>query len=208
MSDFDYELSDEGQTYIQSQINPNYRQYLDDKYKNITNVSQIPNYYIKQSSPNVFIIKCSNLIFLPLSFFLAGSGFLAGLICIKLFCSPENTNIIGLYFGISFISFILIVLIYAILAFPLKEIVYFEDIGFKVVSVIVFFCIHKTKFYKYQEYRSIDIQIQIKQNTITKVNLIYFNENNNKKLLFSHNFTLEEAEYFKYIVMKYIGTKI
>ena len=41
-----------------------------------------------------------------------------------------------------------------------------------------------------------------------KANLIYFNEKNEKQYLFEHNFTLEEAEYFKYLANKYIGPMV
>ena len=58
-----YDVTDKGEIFTPDQTYSNDFQYLDDKYKNITNVSQIPNYYIKQPNQNTFIFKCSNSIF-------------------------------------------------------------------------------------------------------------------------------------------------
>ena len=41
-----------------------------DKFESITNISQIPNYYIKQPNSNEFIIKCNNLFWPILIYFL------------------------------------------------------------------------------------------------------------------------------------------
>ena len=51
------------------------------------------------------------------------------------------------------------------------------------------------------------ISIDLENNKIKSVNL-YVKENNRNLFMLNHNFTLEEAEYFKYVAMKYIGTRM
>ena len=84
MSNYNYE------SIIPGPINYNEQNYLNDKYKNISNVSQLPNYYIKQPEQNKFIIKCSNEIYLGVLSFFICSAFLAGLICIEIFAPPQK----------------------------------------------------------------------------------------------------------------------
>ena len=207
------QITDKGETFIPNQTNSNDLQYLDNKYKNVTNVSQIPNYYIKQPNQNTFIFKCScRLIGIIFAFFIF-SGFLFLLISVILFGTDDdnakddgNDSYVIFYFIIAIVAFCTIILLYGILIFPLRETVYFEDTGFRIVTVIVFFCIHKIRFYKYQDL-SIHISIDLENNKIKSVNL-YVKENNRNLFMLNHNFTLEEAEYFKYVAMKYIGTRM
>ena len=77
-----------------------------DKYRNITNVSQISNYYIKQISPNEFIFKCNNFIWILLFVILITSSFLSIFICILIFDESKNKSIGGLIFGCCFVGFI------------------------------------------------------------------------------------------------------
>ena len=74
--------TDKGETFTLYQTNPNDLQYLFDKYKNVTNVSQIHNYYIKRPSQNTFIFKCSyTLIGIIFSFFISLRSFIFPNMC-------------------------------------------------------------------------------------------------------------------------------
>ena len=189
-------------SFTPNQTNNNDQNYLNDKYKNISNVSQLPNYYIKQPEQNKLIIGCQREIFLGLLLFFVSSGFLTGLICIEVFDVPGEKSEIGIYFGYAFLGFLMCLSIYGMFSSPLKQIVTFEDTGLKIVSILIFCFIPKTKFYKYSEIRRLDVKTENGRNSI-----IYFDENNNKKSLFPHNFSLEEAEYFKYLANKYIEVR-
>ena len=186
-------------SFTPGQINNNEQNYLNDNYKNISNVSQLPNYYIKQPEQNKLIIGCSKEIYIGLLIFFLFAIFLTSLICLEVFDVPGEKSEIGIYFGCAFLGFLTCLSIYNILSSPLKQIVTFEDTGLKIVSILIFCFIPRTKFYKYSEIRRFDVKTENGRNSI-----IYFDENNNKKSLFPHNFTLEEAEYFKYLANKYI----
>ena len=98
-----YDVTDKGETFTPDQTYSNDFQYLDDKYKNITNVSQIPNYYIKQPNQNTFIFKCSNSIFGLIFAFLVLAFIIALLIFIILInkkINDEKNDFIILYFFI------------------------------------------------------------------------------------------------------------
>ena len=118
-------------------------------------------------------------------------------------CSSSKKNEGGIYFGIAFLGFLIILSIYGILASALKEIVTFEDTGLKIVTIIIFCCIPKTKFHKYSEFKRFEVETLDKKNYI-----IYYDTNNDKKYLFGNNFTLEEAEYFVYFANKYIDVSL
>ena len=72
----------------------------DDKYKNIINVSQLPNRYIKLPNSNEFITKYNNSFCLPFSFFWINSGFLSIFIWALLNNISQDKSLGWIIFGI------------------------------------------------------------------------------------------------------------
>ena len=92
----------------------------DNKFESITNVSQLPNYYIKQPNSNEFIIKCNNTFFVILLFFLGSIGFLIILIYALIY-DIEVHSYGGVIFGICLTGFFACMGLYGFLCYIVKK---------------------------------------------------------------------------------------
>ena len=172
---------------------------LDEKYKNITNVSQVKNEYIIQPEQNKFIINNSNNLYgaiLAFCFFLI--ILVSMILTIIVYYSEEGSNSLKIFFFV-FFGIILLLLLINIFFTPLKRIVTFEETSFKIDNIRIFSCFSKTIIYKYSEVRKFDIELKFNQKRI-----VYYDKNEEKKFLFSQVFNIEEAEYFIYCANKYL----
>ena len=188
--------------------NPNdyYNQdYYDNRYKNITNVSELNNYYMKQPNNNQFIIKCSNDVFGLLPIALVFLGFAAGLACIEIFAEDgENKSESGLCFGIGLLGWVFTHLFFGFLMSPIRHKIVFEEIEIKLTIYYLFFCIHRTITYQRGDIKKFEVIREIKDKA-NKARIIYYDKDNLKRNFpFTHNFTVDEAEYFVYIANNYV----
>jgi hypothetical protein len=178
------------------------------KYKNITNVSQLSNYYIKQPNSNEFIIKCNNLFWGISAGLLISSGFLAGLICILIFDDSKNQNTGGIIFGICFSGFLACINLFGFLLIPLREKVILTENYIQIKSYRILCCFNSDKVYEYININSFQVDTQESSDKKGKdYNIVYLDIYNKKNRLFDHNFELEEAEYFVYVVNGFINKK-
>ena len=183
-----------------------------DKYKNITNVSQLPNYYIKQPNSNEFIIKCNNMIWGVLALLLGSSGFLSFFICDTIYDLGGETNTGGIIFGIAFSGFLTVLGILGFLCSIVRQkVILFEDY-IQIKSYYILCCINSNKIYNYTDINSFQVDIIKEKNDdgveVEKdIKIVCYNKFNEKKYFFAHNFGLEEAEYFVYVVNNFINMK-
>ena len=77
-----------------------------EKYKGITNVSQLSNQYIKQPKSNEFIIKSQSDFLGLLIIFIASSIFSTVLICVLIFDRSGVESIVGMIIAIVFTGFL------------------------------------------------------------------------------------------------------
>ena len=190
---------------------PYYDTPNDDKYINITNVSQVRNYYIKQPSSNEFIFKCNKVIWGVLAFFLLSSGFLSLLICIAIFDFGGESNPVGLIFGIAFTGFLTVFSIFSLFFVIIRQKVILTEYNIQIKTYYLFFCFNSNKIYEYINIKGFQvdtIETNGEKRTVKKdYKIICIDNSNEKMLFFEHNFELEEAEYFVYVVNDFINKK-
>ena len=181
-----------------------------DKYESITNVSQLPNYYIKQPNSNEFIIKCNNSFWGILAFFLTSIIFLTILICVIIYDFGEY-SFGGVIFGICFTGFLACMGLFGFLCFIVKQRIILTDDYIQIKNYHILCCINSNKIYNFIDIKSFEVDI-VKENiegeVVTKaINIICWNNSDEKKYFFDNNFGLEEAEYFVYVVNGFINRK-
>ena len=190
---------------------PYYDTPNDDKYINITNVSQVRNYYIKQPSSNEFIFKCNKVIWGVLAFFLLSSGFLSLLICIAIFDFGGESNPVGLIIGIAFTGFLTVFSIFSLFFVIIRQKVILTEYNIQIKTYYLFFCFNSNKIYEYINIKGFQvdtIETNGEKGTVKKdYKIICIDNSNEKMLFFEHNFELEEAEYFVYVVNDFINKK-
>ena len=128
---------------------PYYDTQNDDKYKNITNVSQVRNYYIKQPSSNEFIFKCNKVIWGVLAFFLISSGFLSLLICLTIFDLGGESSPGGMIIGIAFTGFLTALSIFSLFFVIIRQKVILTEDNIQIKTYYLFFCFNSNKIYDY-----------------------------------------------------------
>ena len=170
------------------------------KFENISNISQLPNYYIKQPNSNEFIIKCNNLFWLILLFFFGSSGFLALLICVLIFDFGEYTSG-GVGFGICFLGFLACIGLYGCLSYTIRQKVILTEDQIQIKNYHILCCINSNKIYNYTDIQGFQVDIVKGKNNIR---IIWYDNINEKECCFDHNFGLEEAQYFVYVVNGFI----
>ena len=188
--------------------NPNdyYNQdYYNNRYKNITNVSELNNYYLAQPNNNQFIIKCSNDLIGFLPVVLITGVFTAILVCLEIFAEDDkDKNEFGKCFGIGFVGWVFTSIFFALLMSPIRPKIVFEEIEIKLTIYYLFFCIHRTITYQKGDIKKFEVIREIKDKA-NKAKIIYYDKDNLKRAFpFTHNFTVDEAEYFVYIANNYV----
>ena len=181
----------------------------DNKFESITNVSQLPNYYIKQPNLNEFIIKCNNLFWGIFAFFLGSSGFLSLFICVIIFDIGQYSSG-GIKIGIGFSGFLSFIGLISFLCFTIRQKVILTDDYIQIKNYHILCCINSNKKYNYIDIKGFKVNI-VKENQegreVTKnIEIICYDNSNEEKYFFAHNFELEEAEYFVYVVNGFIKT--
>ena len=181
-----------------------------DKYESITNVSQLPNYYIKQPNSNEFIIKCNNTFFVILLFFLGSIGFLTILIYALIYDIGVHSYG-GVIFGICLTGFFACMGLYGFLCYIVKQKIILTEDYIQIKNYHILCCINSNKKYNYIDIKSFEVDIvkeNVEGNIVTKgynINCCY--NSDEKECFFDHNFGLEEAEYFVYVVNGFINRK-
>ena len=178
-----------------------------DKYKSITNISQLRNYYIKQPNANEFIIKCEcGFWFLMIPLFIL--IFSISIYIYALIFDKESINDMkGIIILILVLGFLILINLIVILLYPIrKKVILFEEY-FKIITYHLLCCYKKNKIYSYMNIKYFQVKTLIIPFN-KEINIIfYFDINNRKKQFFPHNFKKEEAEYFVYIINGYINKK-
>jgi len=127
----------------------NYDAQSVDKYKNITNVSQVRNYYIMQPSSNEFIFKCNKVIWGLFGFFLMSSGILTLLICLTIFDLGGQIYIGGMIIGFAFAGFLVVLAIRGLSQSIIRQKVILTDEYIEIKSYYLLFCFDSNKKYDY-----------------------------------------------------------
>ena len=181
-----------------------------DKYKNITNVSQLRNYYIKQPNSNEFIIKCNKEIFGLIVFLLVASGFLTLFICILVYDFGEYSYG-GIIFGICFAGFLATVGLFGLLAYKVRQKVILTEDYIQIKNYYILCCLNSNKKYNYTNIKNFEVEIKKEydegREATSGPRIICWNNSNKKEYFFDHIFELEEAEYFVYVVNNLINKK-
>ena len=176
-----------------------------EKYKSITNISQLSNHYIKQPKPNEFIIKCGSEFWVIVFLFLIASGFIFILIWILIYDNSENKS----YIGMALEGTIACIFLKAILTYKIRQKVILTEDCIQKKTYYLLCCLNKNETYNYKNIKNFQVDIQTKKNSEgdeTKSNYIVFlDAYNNMHFFFGHNFNLEEAEYFIYVVNNFIN---
>ena len=191
MADNDYE------SINPLQINNNeHNNNLDDKYRNITNVSQLKKDLISQPEQNKFVIYYTFwvlnffILFVPLVFFLI----VLILKQISIYDEVGNEPII-------YVLCIIIVLVLIICPFYTWKInIIFEETAVKIVFIRIGFCSYTPIIINYSEIKRFDIET-----TGYHRSIIFYDKDNEKYYLTRPLlYNLEEVEYFVYCANKYI----
>ena len=177
-----------------------------DKYKNITNISQLSNHYIEQLNSNEFIIKCNNTFWSIIVFLFGTSCFLTIMICILLLDESKNKNTGGLIFAICFLGILFLVGLFSFLFTPIRHKVFLTENYIQIKVYRILCCFNSDKTYDYININNFQVDInQKKGGSVT--NIAYLDIYNKKNILFDHDFESEEAEYFVYVVNGFINKK-
>ena len=184
-------------------------------FDKIKNISELPHKYITQPKSNEFFILTNNGlkgICLLLLILLIPLCILAAMICISLF--DIDYDPIGRYIGIVFASFwILLFLIFNIRVFldffqyPKGIKITLDVDGIKMIEIYRCPCRHKKGISETGEIKRFDVKTDLIKNdeVITKlISIIYYDYNNNEKILATKNFDENEANYLIYILNNYL----
>jgi len=178
-----------------------------DKFESITNISQLGNYYIKQPNSNEFIIKCNEKFWiLPFSIFLS-SGFVALSIYALIYDFGEFSYGEAIFY-ICFNGFLGFMCFIGCLCYTIRQKVILTEDYIQITNYHIFCCINK--IYNYKDIKSFEVDIRKEYeggDLETKIYIVCLDNSNEKKYFFDHNFKLEEAEYFVYVVNGFINKK-
>ena len=130
-----------------------------DKYKNITNISQLTNHYIKQLNSNEFIIKCNNTFWSIIVFLFGTSCFLTIMICILLLDESKNKNTGGLIFAICFLGILFLVGLFSFLFTPIRHKVFLTENYIQIKVYRILCCFNSDKTYDYININNFQVDI-------------------------------------------------
>ena len=182
-----------------------------EKYKSITNISQLSNYYIKQPKSNIFIIRCQNDFQALLLISLIGCASFIGLILLLIYDKSGENSTVGIIIGIIFSGFISGIVLCATLTFIIKQKVILTEDYIQIISYYILCCLNKNEIHNYMNINNFQVDIQTSRDSegeeIKTNHIVCLDIFNKKKYFFKNNFSLEEAEYFVYIVNDFINKK-
>jgi len=182
-----------------------------EKYKSITNISQLSNHYIKQPKSNEFIIGCGCEFWGLLLFCLTGCGFFTGLIFILIYDKSDNKSTGAIIFGIIFTGFLFGIALRGILTYRIRQKVILTEDYIQIKAYYILCCLNKNEIHNYMNIKNFQVDKKTERNSEgdeIKINYIVCMDIFNKKnYFFDKNFSLEEAEYFVYIVNDFINKK-
>jgi hypothetical protein len=176
--------------------------YYNNKFQNISNVSEVNHYYMKQPFKNEFIIKCSNNFFFMIPVLILTGLFVTGLIFAIYFQTDSDEY--GLFFAVGFVGFIFSLSFWAFLMSPIRHKFVLEEMEIRLTIYHLFCCIPRTITYKRGDIKKFEVAREIKDKANT-AKLIYYDKDNKKRVFpIDHNFTMDEAEYFVYVANNYV----
>ena len=182
-----------------------------EKYKSITNISQLSNYYIKQPKSNIFIVRGQNEFWGLLLISLIGCASFIGLILLLIYDKSGENSTVGIIIGIIFSGFISGIVLCFTLTFIIKQKVILTEDYIQVRSYYILCCLNKNEIHNYMNINNFQVDIQTSRDSegeeIKTNHIVCLDIFNKKKYFFQNNFSLEEAEYFVYIVNDFINKK-
>ena len=186
--------------YSPNQCNP----YID--YNTIKSLADIPHKLIKQLSSNEFYIPFKRYRWLPLLFLLVSGGFCGGLICIQIFePNNENKNEGGIYFGIFFAGFMFIIVLIAFIINHISLNIILEENSIRLIYTWNFSCFHSTKIIRSGDVLRFAIELS---QTNKPETIVYFDRDEDRKILISLKFFGDEASYLVYVLNNHLETML
>ena len=171
---------------------------LYEKYKNITNISEIPHKYLIQQNPNEFLYKTNiKIIYGFLIALIIVGVMLGGLICILIF--NLNVDLWAICFSFAVVGFGFLGVIYNLLSLAIKIKIFLEPDGIEIVYVLLFFCIPIKKKYTYGDRVKFE-----NERAYENISRIIINDNSKKKYIKEMELYNEEAEFLVYILNKHL----
>jgi len=193
--------------------NMNIQTNQNQNFDKIKNISELPHKYITQPKSNEFFIltnKLEGICTIVISL-LISTGFLAATICIRIFATDYD---FGIYIGIVFTSFLFLLIliltiyyIYDVLKYPKGIKITLDVDGIKMMKIYRCQCCRNKEILETGEIKRFDVKTeQIKNNEEIKklISIIYYDYNNNEKILATKNFDENEANYLIYILNNYL----
>ena len=180
-----------------------------DKFESITNISQIPNHYIKQPNSNEFIIKCDKNFWGSLITFLTTSGIIALLICCLIYDWGEYSYG-GVIFAICFFGLFACLGLVLCLCYTIREKVILTEDYIQITNYHILFCLNRNKIYNYKYIKSFEVDIREVDeggDLVRKIFIACLDNSIDKNYFFAHDFELEDAQYFVYVVNGFINKK-
>ena len=198
---------------VKNNDNINIQTNQNQNFDKIKNISELPHKYITQPKSNEFFILINGLKVFCMSLFilLITLCFLAGIICICLFATDYEP--IGRYIGLAFASFLFLLfllanigLIHDFFQSPKGIKITLDVDGIKMIKIYRCPC-HNKQISETGEIKRFDVKTDLIKNdeVITKlISIIYYDYNNNEKLLVKKYFDENEANYLIYILNNYL----
>ena len=113
--------------------------------------------------------------------------------------------------GIAFTGFLTALSIFSLFFVIIRQKVILTEDNIQIKTYYLFFCFNSNKIYDYINLKGFQIdtiEANGEEGTVKKdYNIICIDNSNEKMRFFEHNFELEEAEYFVYVVNDFINKK-
>ncbi len=136
-----------------------------EKYKSITNISQLSNHYIRQPKSNEFIIGFDDEFWCLLFFCLVECGFFTGLIFILIYDKNDNKSIGAIIFGIIFTGFQFVIILWGILTSIIRQKFIITDDYIQIKAYYILCCLNKNEIHNYMNIKNFQVDIQTKRNS-------------------------------------------
>ena len=140
-----------------------------------------------------------------------GFAFFIGLILLLIYDKIDEDSKIGIIIGIIFSGFISGIALCVTLTFIIKQKVILTEDYIQIRSYYILCCLNKNEIHNYMNINNFQVDIQTSRDSegeeIKTNHIVCLDIFNKKKYFFKNNFSLEEAEYFVYIVNDFINKK-
>ena len=188
------------------------------KFAKIKNIAELPHKNITQPRSNKFYILINDLDLIKVLYASIIIGLCSGCLFAFLYIGTNHSSKINLtlifYYiltgltGLIFVlSFLFIICCIALLIITFKAIKITLDVdGIEIIKIHYCSCCHKKQIFRTGEIKRFDIKIE-KKNETEIISIIYYDSNNNEKLLTRNFFYEDEAKYLMYILNNYLQGK-